>query len=219
MVVGRIGSGQGVAGSSHALTVGGHLVREAGDDAGRGDGDRIPGEGGDYSAGNGGGVVTVVGLVGGRESGDLDRERGHVQRAGDHRGTREVRAGDDERGRIDAEAVSAHAQVAANTEERVGRDDREGHGAVAAQDAVVEGVGHAHAGERYESGGAVKVLDALDTRVRGGAVDHGLIGDAYQDSVGRDDGEIARDVVHRVVLGRETRSRQDSGVGARPVDA
>ena len=57
-------------------------------------------------------------------------------------------------------------------------------------------------------------MDALDGRVRGSAVDHGLIGDADEDAVGGDDGEVARDVAHRVVLGRETRGREHAGVGA-----
>ena len=219
LVIGRIGPGQGVTSGGHALAVGRHPVREAGDDVGRGDGDRIPREGGDRTAADGGAGVPVVGLVGGRDAGDLDGARGDVQLTGDHRGAGEVRASDDERRDIDAEVVGADAEVTAGAEERISRDDRESHRAVTADHAVVEGVRHAHATEHYKTRGAVVILDTLDVRGRGVAVDDALAGDADEDAIRRDDREVARDVVHRVVLGREAAGREHAGVSTGGVDA
>ena len=212
LVIGRIGASQDVTGGGHALSVGGVLVREAGDNARRGDYDRIIDERGDRSTGDRRAGITVVGLVCGRESGDPDRQRGHAQRARDHRGTGEVRACDDERASVDVESVGADAEITASAEEGVGRDDRERHRAIAADDAVVEGVRRAHAGEHHEARAAVEILDALDFRDRDGAIGHGLAGDADQHAVRRDDREVARDVAHRVVLGRETAGHEHAGV-------
>ena len=217
-VVRRICPGQGEAEEADHLTATDVLVGERGRDARAIHADGIVGEAGDDAAGEGSGVGAIVVLILGGDARDRPGERRHRQRADHGRGTAEVATTHCERSR--GRAIVTDAQVAADAVHRIGRTECEVHRA-ASTVRVLEGVTRApdgrQAGEYLTAVG--QVFDAGDIERRGRSVGGRPVGGAYEELAGRDDGVIARDIVHRVILCAQAAGLEYAGVDARGLRA
>ena len=211
-VITGISAGEGEAKEADGLAVADILVSKRGCD-GRGiHGDGVIGEARDCAAREGRGVRAVVGLVLGRDARDRPGQRRDGQRTDDGGRTGEVAAAD-RQGADDGGRIITDAQIAADAGGGVRRPEREVD-RTASSILILEEVTRAadHVQSREDLAARGEVLDTADGESWCRAVGGRPIAGADEELAGRDDREVAADIVHRVILGAQAGSLEDARI-------